>query len=71
MSMAIDPTCDYFQELVMGQEYYIYNLEYPSSYSQSVSCRWSGTSPEDTVIILTCDDIDIPSVSKPNSTQLT
>jgi trypsin len=61
MSMAIDPTCDYFQELVMGQEYYIYNLEYPSSYSQSVSCRWSGTSPEDTVIILTCDDIDIPS----------
>ncbi|RZB40648.1 Trypsin and/or CUB domain containing protein [Asbolus verrucosus] len=61
ISLAIDSNCDFYQELVMGEEYYIYNQEYPNYYTPSTACRWVGKSPEDTNIVLSCENIDLPS----------
>lgn len=63
VSVAIDPNCDYYQSMVLGQQYYIYNSEYPSGYPASTSCRWTANSEPGTRIVITCEDIAIPSVS--------
>lgn len=63
MTMAIDPQCDFYQYVVPGQSYYIYNLEYPDLYRGVVSCRWRAESPPDSRIMLTCEDISLPPVS--------
>lgn len=60
---AINPNCDFYQQLVLGQEYYIYNDEYPGLYPPSTSCRWTGESPPGTSIVLSCEDIQLPTVS--------
>lgn len=69
VSVAIDANCDFYQEMVLGQNYYIYNLEYPDYSTPPVSCRWVGRSPVGTVILLTCEDIDIPTVRILNPNQ--
>lgn len=63
VSMAIDPNCDYYQNMILGQTYYIYNPQYPSNYPASTSCRWRGISEASTKIVITCEDIAIPSSS--------
>lgn len=60
---AIDPNCDYYQEMTLGQTYYLYNKEYPNNYPPNTSCRWVARSPANTRIILSCEDIQIPPVS--------
>lgn len=60
---AIDPNCDYYQEMEIGSPYYVYNKEYPNYYSPSTSCRWVARAPGNTRIVLSCEDIQIPAVS--------
>nr|CAI5866305.1 unnamed protein product [Callosobruchus analis] len=62
MSLAIDRDCDFEQNLVMGQEYYIHNKEYPQGVAPGVSCRWTARSQPGTKIVLTCEDVDLPSL---------
>lgn len=62
MTMAIDPACDFYQDMAAGQVYYIYNQEYPNSYGPSTSCRWMAYSPVGTRIVISCEDITLPSV---------
>ena len=64
-TIAIDPNCDYYQDVVPGQEYFIFNQEYPNMYGPFTSCRWNARSPPGTVIVLTCDDVHIPDASNP------
>lgn len=71
VSMAIDPNCDYYQNMILGQTYYIYNPQYPSNYPASTSCRWRGISEASTKIVITCEDIAIPSVSIPRNNKYT
>ncbi|XP_018566053.1 venom serine protease-like [Anoplophora glabripennis] len=70
VSMAIDPNCDYYQNMILGQTYYIYNSEYPTSYPTSTSCRWKANSEIGTKIVITCEDIAIPSSSNCNADRL-
>jgi hypothetical protein len=63
VSSQIDPSCDYYQELEVGSEYFIYNKEYPQNYAPWSSCRWSARSPVGTVISISCCDVVIPYVS--------
>lgn len=56
-------SCDYYQNMALGQDYYVYNKEYPYSYSQGADCRWVAKSPPNTKIELYCEDIDMPYVS--------
>lgn len=67
ISAAINPNCDYYQNVELGQRYYIYNEEYPNLYPPRTSCRWVAHSPGNTKMILSCEDIDIPAVSYTNS----
>lgn len=60
--MAVDSNCDYYQELEMGKQYYIYNPEYPQFYKAGTSCRWVARSEQNTKVVLSCEDIDIPQV---------
>lgn len=62
VSLAINSGCDFYQYMVPGKYYYIYNVEYPKYYQGAVSCRWRAESPVNTKIILTCDDISLPPV---------
>src|SRR5699024_761328 len=62
LAANIDPNCDYYQELELGQEYYIYNKEYPDGYPYGTACRWTGKSPPGTVIVLICNDVTLPNV---------
>lgn len=59
---AVDSKCDFYQSLVMGQEYYIYNMEYPSNYDNQRNCRWIGDTVNGTKIVVSCEDISLPSV---------
>lgn len=63
MTLAIDRGCDFYQYVIPGRNYYIYNLEYPDNYHGVVSCRWRAESPPDSKIVITCDDIRLPPVS--------
>lgn len=64
ISAAIDPNCDYYQTVELGQQYYLYNREYPSYYPPRTSCRWVAHSPGNTRLVLSCEDVDIPAVSQ-------
>ncbi|KAF5298763.1 hypothetical protein FQR65_LT09632 [Abscondita terminalis] len=44
----------------MGQKYYIYNPEYPKFYNPGTSCRWVGETTPNAVIVVTCEDINLP-----------
>ncbi|KAJ3648510.1 hypothetical protein Zmor_020308 [Zophobas morio] len=57
---VLDPECDFAQQVVLGQEYYIYNPEYPNNRTSQKSCRWVGQSPPGTVIVISCNDVSIP-----------
>ncbi|KAJ8979228.1 hypothetical protein NQ317_019080 [Molorchus minor] len=70
VSVAINPNCDFYQDLIMGQEYYIYNQEYPGSYGPSASCRWVAHSEPGTRIIISCENINIPSSPNCNGDRL-
>lgn len=63
VSMVVDAACDYYQNLAVGHEYYIYNNEYPDNYRKSTSCRWVAKSDPGTRIVISCGDIDLPPVS--------
>lgn len=62
MSIAVYSNCDYYQEVEIGQRYYIYNKEYPDWYPAGTACRWVAHSKANTKIVLSCEDIDIPKV---------
>ncbi|KAK4884987.1 hypothetical protein RN001_001258 [Aquatica leii] len=57
---AVDSNCDYYQDVAMGQKYYIYNREYPKFYGPATSCRWIGETSPNAVIVVTCEDINLP-----------
>ncbi|KAK5647781.1 hypothetical protein RI129_002673 [Pyrocoelia pectoralis] len=59
-SSAVDPSCDYYQDVSVGQRYYIYNHQYPNKYTAGTSCRWVGQTAPNAVIVLTCEDINLP-----------
>lgn len=61
MTTAVDSNCDYYQSLVMGQTYYIYNHDYPNSYNGPLNCLWVAETDKSSKIIISCD-IDLPSV---------
>ncbi|XP_017784093.1 PREDICTED: venom serine protease-like [Nicrophorus vespilloides] len=60
MSVAFDSNCDFFQYMELGQEYFIYNKEYPESYGPGTNCRWVAQSPPNTRIVMSCPDINLP-----------
>ncbi|CAG9820395.1 unnamed protein product [Phaedon cochleariae] len=60
-SLTLNPNCDFRQDLILGQEYYIYNTQYPGQYPPSTSCTWYGRSEPGTRIVLACEDIALPS----------
>lgn len=59
----LDPNCNYYQELAMGELYYIFNNEYPRNYTAGYSCQWVAKSPLKAQIFLSCDDLNMPKVS--------
>ncbi|KAG5893921.1 hypothetical protein JTB14_028731 [Gonioctena quinquepunctata] len=61
LSVMANSSCEFRQELALGQVYYINNLEYPGTYPASTSCTWYGTSLPGTKIIVACEDIALPS----------
>lgn len=63
ISVIVDGKCDYFQSITLGEKYYIYNNDYPNNYDSKTACRWIGQSTPNTQIVLSCEVIDIPSVS--------
>ncbi|KAF2903823.1 hypothetical protein ILUMI_02349 [Ignelater luminosus] len=60
MSVAVDANCDYYQDMTLGQPYYIYSPGYPNKYKAGASCRFVGVSPYDTEIVVSCETVDIP-----------
>lgn len=62
MTLAIDTGCDFYQNMVLGQNYYVYNSEYPNYYGPGQSCRWTAVSPPNTKIALSCEDVNLPAV---------
>ncbi|XP_076628671.1 venom serine protease 34 [Colletes latitarsis] len=57
-SYAVDQTCNYYQDLVPGTDYYLYNPEYPYKYEGAKSCMW--TMKSDYRVNLTCETFNIP-----------
>ncbi|XP_031845098.1 venom serine protease 34 [Nomia melanderi] len=53
LSHAADPGCTYYQQLAPSNVYYIYNPNYPYSYSRGQSCLW--TMKSDYKINVTCE----------------
>lgn len=62
ITAAVDNNCDFYQSLMMGQEYYIYNLEYPANYKEGTNCRWLGEGINNSKIVISCEDVALPSV---------
>ncbi|XP_056648011.1 venom serine protease-like [Diorhabda sublineata] len=60
-TVAVDPNCDYSQYLTVKTKYYIYNKEYPSKYTINTNCLWTGQSQPGTRIVVSCEDVDLPS----------
>lgn len=58
---AFPPDCDYLQDFIVGQKYYIYSPGYPDNYHPSTDCFWYGASPPGTNIVISCEDINLPS----------
>lgn len=59
---AVDPNCNYYQNMQIGVTYYIYNREYPGNYGPSVNCLWRADAPSGYKIEANCD-LNIPAVS--------
>ncbi|KAH1015089.1 hypothetical protein HUJ05_012867, partial [Dendroctonus ponderosae] len=59
----LDPKCNYYQELAMGELYYIFNNEYPRNYTAGYSCQWIAKSPLRSQIFLSCEDLNMPKSS--------
>lgn len=57
---VVDGACTYEQIIYLGEEYFIYNDEYPGNYSRGTFCTWQATSEPGTRLVLNCNDIDIP-----------
>ncbi|KAL3287985.1 hypothetical protein HHI36_002439 [Cryptolaemus montrouzieri] len=60
MFMTVNAQCQYFQQIKLGENYYIYNNEYPGNYRRGTNCRWSARSEPGTQIVLSCEEINIP-----------
>ncbi|KAF5301217.1 hypothetical protein FQA39_LY10803 [Lamprigera yunnana] len=52
---------DYYQDVGIGHKYYIYNEEYPNKYLRGTTRKWIAQTTPNAVIVLTCEDIDLPS----------
>lgn len=52
--------CDFYQDMAIGQEYYIYNKEYPNLYGANTACRWQARAPANSRIYLSCNPVQIP-----------
>ncbi|XP_077283216.1 transmembrane protease serine 9-like [Arctopsyche grandis] len=61
---AQDANCDFFQDVEMGQTYYIYSKNYPKNYTTCMTCRWQAVCPVGTVCRLNCPEVDIPVVRR-------
>lgn len=46
----------------MGQEYYVFNEEYPANFNGTKNCRWIGESVRGSRIVVSCEDISLASV---------
>ncbi|KAF7283055.1 hypothetical protein GWI33_001510 [Rhynchophorus ferrugineus] len=57
---VVDPNCVFYQEMLIGEQYYIYNREYPQNYSTGASCKWVAVSPPNSKIFLSCKDVIMP-----------
>lgn len=54
--------CDYYQDLVLGQQYTFSSPGYPNFYGPSpFSCRWSARAPTGYVVAFSCY-IELPVV---------
>ncbi|KAL4716436.1 hypothetical protein ACJJTC_015864 [Scirpophaga incertulas] len=58
-----DPQCDFFQNVQVGQTYYVYSPNYPNSYPSGVQCRWVATCPTGYNCRLDCPVISLPQTS--------
>lgn len=58
---AVNPDCNYRQNMQTGVTYYVYNNEYPSNYPPGKTCRWIGIAPTNMKIQLTCN-LEMPQV---------
>ncbi|XP_026480617.1 venom serine protease 34-like [Ctenocephalides felis] len=54
------PNCDYYQNMQLDMDYYVYSPNYPSNYPPGSSCRWYAEAPIGSRITLTCSYIELP-----------
>ncbi|XP_049880102.1 venom serine protease-like [Pectinophora gossypiella] len=57
---AQDSSCDYSQQVQIGQTYYVYSPNYPNYYPRSKQCRWVGYCPRGYNCRLDCSEIRLP-----------
>lgn len=55
-----DANCDFYQNVQVGQTYYVSSPGYSASYRPGVQCRWIGVCPSGYNCALDCDDIALP-----------
>ncbi|XP_043467380.1 venom serine protease 34-like [Leptopilina heterotoma] len=60
VSKTQDADCDFYQYIVPGANYYIYNPPYPNLSVGPKYCKFKAESPPDSRITLNCSDIAIP-----------
>ncbi|XP_066262338.1 transmembrane protease serine 9-like [Euwallacea similis] len=60
LTQDINPNCVYYQEMTLGERYYIFNKEYPGNYSSGTACQWRALSPINSKVVLACDAVHLP-----------
>ncbi|CAH1279676.1 unnamed protein product [Diabrotica balteata] len=61
ITYAVNPNCNYNQYLDVGQKVSVHNTQYPNQYSRGYNCNWQAQSPIGSKIIISCEDINLPS----------
>uniref|UniRef100_A0A6P7FK98 Venom serine protease-like isoform X1 n=1 Tax=Diabrotica virgifera virgifera TaxID=50390 RepID=A0A6P7FK98_DIAVI len=61
ITWAVNPKCNYYKNLDVGQKFPVYNQQYPNNYSAGYNCNWQVQSPIGSKIIISCENINLPS----------
>lgn len=54
--------CDFSEQILENRVYDIFPLSYPEKYAPGTNCRWSGCAPLGHVLVIKCNDMQIPTV---------
>jgi hypothetical protein len=59
--------CNYNQAIAAGQTLQVFSPNYQQNYTGGVNCRWEAVAPSTSILILTCNDFNLPPVSDCNA----